>query len=384
MASPKYRHERIRPPHRGWRYRTIGAGRTHKVIVGFPAGPRRKGAGELQAILHPKGESNPCEVTAGTALGLINPSELVILGLGSNPKDWRDYFTAEGATEAMKFRRRVGMALQKTIRREKAKRAGQVKRAATRRMNPYAVVQHHDAPQHESGRGYVVRKLPLSAPYIGAHVLREFKRESAAQAFADKLNAALGRQGYLGNPKKPRKLRRHNAPLDKARELFRKFHGREAGGHFEMQRQAKVRKDYAALGPVVAVGIDAARFDECGLSPDEVVGKWDKLPHLKFGGDKVMLASSPDGRQVYLLGDTNMNGCLERFETDTGKDYVDLGEVPFVVYLARKAPSFEPTDWVHTFGEEGGARPRLAYDKLNKELLFVGGDYTVQAPGIVG
>jgi len=104
----------------------------------------------------------------------------------------------------------------------------------------------------------------------------------------------------------------------------------------------------------------------------------------------VKLASSPNGRQLYAIGgNQNLVSCHGKFEgVDWEKDFVDLGECPFIVYLARKAHgNFEPIEYVHEFGEKSGIRPQLMYDKLKRRIFFVGGDYFIDSskqisPGI--
>lgn len=77
----QFRVEHVARKPRGWRVRTRLQG-AHRIRIAFPPGPRRKGAGEVVEILHPKGERNPdCKV---------NPAELVIFG---NPKKRRAHLT---------------------------------------------------------------------------------------------------------------------------------------------------------------------------------------------------------------------------------------------------------------------------------------------------
>jgi hypothetical protein len=91
----------VAPKPEGWRVRTVLKPSGHEIRLGFPPGRRRRGAGRLLQILHPKSENPSCEVTPQRAaeiavaeLGIqANPSELLILGgnpselliLGANP-----------------------------------------------------------------------------------------------------------------------------------------------------------------------------------------------------------------------------------------------------------------------------------------------------------
>lgn len=50
--------ERLHDPRtlKGMRFRTLSRGR-HRIVIVFPRGPRRKGTGIVQAILHPVAEA---------------------------------------------------------------------------------------------------------------------------------------------------------------------------------------------------------------------------------------------------------------------------------------------------------------------------------------
>jgi len=191
----------------------------------------------------------------------------------------------------------------------------------------------------------------------------------------------------------------------RATQLFEKFHHRDASGVFERQRSARQRKDYTILGPLVAIGINPEYFDKMEARAgakqfaDWSVEHYDQLPRLdfmtpgqvsqvknmlgdpgKYVKDCPLLASSPNGRQLYALAE-DVQLDLGKFDTDAQKDYVDLGDATFVVYMAKKP--HEVREFVHMLGEHGGTRPRLMYDRLRKEVCFIGGSYVVKAPGIM-
>lgn len=249
-------------------------------------------------------------------------------------------------------------------------------------------------PKKRKSKAKTPRRVKARKGNVGELVVLGLNNPKGKKAKRGKKNVEFGEfnkgvfHPWTRRPKsrkKPakRKLKKNAfSPLASAKGLFKKFHGKDFNKVLEMNRSAHARKDYAALGALVAVGIDGPRFDELRPSPDQVVNQWDKLPHLRFGVEDALLAASPDGKQLYILG-PDQEIDVSKFDTDTSKDFVDLGEATYIVYSARKAPSFEPTDWVHTFGEEGGVRPRLVYSRLAKELLFVGGSYHIDAPGII-
>jgi len=101
----------------------------------------------------------------------------------------------------------------------------------------------------------------------------------------------------------------------------------------------------------------------------------------------VILACSPDGGQLYLIGGRQKldTSSLKRLDEDPSKDIFDLGDCGFVVYSAAKAPDFETVTYVHKFGEEskGAAVPRLIYDGIREQFSLAGGEYHVDAPGII-
>jgi hypothetical protein len=170
-------------------------------------------------------------------------------------------------------------------------------------------------------------------------------------------------------------------------QLFETFHGREAE-IVRKQVSDAMRKDYTALGDLVSIG-----FEDGGYSEDALAVKWDKCNRIDFTkADGTMLAASPDGKQLYVIGgNQDVSGCLKTFEgVDASKDLIDLGEVYFVVYEARKVHTdFKSTDWCHKFGSPTTTRPRLMFNRLQEQIFFVGGEYFIDtsenvSPGIEG
>jgi hypothetical protein len=98
-----------------------------------------------------------------------------------------------------------------------------------------------------------------------------------------------------------------------------------------------------------------------------------------------MLASDPSGHQLYLLnGDQDGDDFIKTLpDVDMKKKMVELGPVKKITYFAMKAMhNYEPTFYVHEFGEEGGKRPTLAYDTVNKKFHLIGGTYFIKPEGI--
>jgi hypothetical protein len=63
------------------------------------------------------------------------------------------------------------------------------------------------------------------------------------------------------------------------------------------------------------------------------------------------------------------------------KALTEIGRLEAITYSTSKGG--ERAHWEHQFGEEGGRRPRLAFDPETQDLHIVGGDYRVEDRGIV-
>jgi hypothetical protein len=253
----------------------------------------------------------------------------------------------------------------------------------------------------------VIRAKRASNP-IPAALISAFEASAGSKLF-DSVTSGKKRNSHRGGAETRRKKKNPDAE-DKATQLFETFHHRGAAGTFDRQRSARQRKDYTVLGPLVAIGINPEYFDKMAARAgkkqwaDWMVEHYDELPRLdfmtpgqvdqvkgilgdpdKYVKEAPLLASSPNGRQLYALAD-DVQLDLSKFETDAQKDYVDLGDATFVVYIAKKP--HEVREWVHMLGEDApagsaAARPRLMYDRLRKEVCFIGGSYVVKAPGII-
>lgn len=180
-------------------------------------------------------------------------------------------------------------------------------------------------------------------------------------------------------------LRKNPSDIHQAVKLFGAFHGRDAQEIIEKQESAAMRLDYTALGDLIALGLGEPK-----LHGQRLVTGWEKCEHIGFKGDGVKLASAPNGKQLYLIGgNQNLSAQLGNWEgVDPQKDFIDLGDCGFVVYLARKVHgNFQPVEWCHEFGERKSTLPRLMYDNLKKRIFLAGGEYFIDSskeisPGI--
>lgn len=353
MASrAEFRTEDVAATPRGWRVRTRLQGQ-HRVRIAFPPGPRQRGAGKVVQILHPKAErSNPACAVSEKAKK--NPLELVIFGNPILRKKSGGYDKAAQRVVDEAFGSgRIHLRPIKAQIREARKREQKAKAANPNRGVLDPLLESY----HTWRRG-------------GASKEEATQRTLQGAILTEKLRKAFLRAVEKRNPPARRRKRNQAEETGRAVRLFQTFHGKDPKEILEKQRSAAMRSDYTALGDLEYIVVKA---------PD---GKTEKID---FEGDGVKLASAANGAQLYLIGgNQNLNGCLAKFTADTTKDVYDLGEALEVQYLARKAVgNFEPVSWFHKFGEESGARPRLGYDRLRKEVFFAGGEYRIEAPGII-
>jgi hypothetical protein len=194
---------------------------------------------------------------------------------------------------------------------------------------------------------------------------------AGAQPFIDKMQPPISSSEFQ-NLIRAASAKRNPSELQQAVNLYETFHGRDARAITEKHESAAMRLDYTALG---------------SLDYLKLRTPLGQIVQFTFAGDGVKLASSPDGKQLYLIGG---NQNLERLiDPDSlQKDFIDLGEGTEVQYTARKLHgNFEPIGYYHKFGEKTGDRPRLMYDKLKRRIFFVGGNYFIDttkavSPGI--
>ena len=183
------------------------------------------------------------------------------------------------------------------------------------------------------------------------------------------LNKHKGKKAHIG---KGRRAQRRNPEEDydvaqqSVEEMFEDFHGEPAPHLTHLAEKVYAEDQFAKLGDLVELG-----FVQKGAKVD-----WDsKFP---------MLCSNGDGTQLYVFGgDQDFHDYARACKLDMDKETLDFGEVKYVVYRTQKGfDNFVDATYKHKFGEEGGARPRLMYDRLNKRIHFVGGDYTITDRGI--
>jgi len=169
-----------------------------------------------------------------------------------------------------------------------------------------------------------------------------------------------------------KKKRRRNSEATEAAAataLTEEFHGRPVRSTREVAERYETPTQLADLGRLVMLLV---WLDE------------DHPAELRFGGN-VRVACTGDGGSLYFVGgDQRLDLAKLGRDGYLPKDSVRIGEVETIVYFTSKEfHDFDPVEYQHEFGEEGGELPVLAYDSRNKKLYLVGGSYTVRREGIV-
>jgi hypothetical protein len=168
--------------------------------------------------------------------------------------------------------------------------------------------------------------------------------------------------------KKPTSRKRNpNGALEAAAELTSQFHGRPADKITVVAETEAEHSAVAELGRLLELHIE---------------NPYGETFRLSFHGTRVKVCATPDGRNIVFIGGDQAID-LESLGIETDKDQLPLGECTHIVYATKKAfHNFEPTDYVHEFGEESGDRPTLGYSPLNTRLYLEGGRYQVRPEGI--
>lgn len=179
--------------------------------------------------------------------------------------------------------------------------------------------------------------------------------------------APAAKRKKLANAKRKAKRKPGRNPAEAAKTLYEKFHGKPSTRHTDHQVARHVHTHLAELGRLLWLVV--------------------KLPvgtkQLFFKG--VSLGSSEDGGQLYFVGgDQTIDVRRVGLAADLPKDHLKLGEVVQIGYHTKKGfHKFEPIDYFHKFGDEGGRRPVLHYDVKARLLYLTGGSYQVRPEGIV-
>ena len=378
-----YQHQHFAEAPRGWRVRSKRSGE-HVLRVAFPPGRRRRGAGRLLEILHPK--RNPaCE--NGECPIAQNPAEELLIFNPSRRELQRKARERAAAIRGARLNGGIGNH-KPGCKCAFCEHARKVREMVEKMPKPIRDVFDRNPSQAKAAKLFRRMEDLLAQGKIKAsnrlriRLARINKQMGWTMADVAGFNRARGTnpRGRESSQDRRRRsaLRRRNQPdgdLRQAVTLFQKFHGRDPEEIAEAQESAVMRLEYATLGDLEYLITQPTDKPAVKICFDE--------------DDDVKLASAPNGRQLYAIdGNQNLSSMLGKFTDDPSKDFIDLGEGLEVQYLARKIHGrYEPTSYFHKFGEKNGALPRLMYDRLKKRIFFVGGEYFIDtrdavSPGI--
>lgn len=202
-----------------------------------------------------------------------------------------------------------------------------------------------------------------------AHELR-FRQLQPSEFQSGSFRTIPAGRHVAGAHRRGRGRRNPEDEAEQAAELFETFQGRAPQEILELHRQQVERKDYAKLGDLVSLTVLGPKGREC---------------KFEFPGDDVIVASSANAHQLYLLGgNQDIRALLSDLDIDASKDFIEVGPCVEIEYFSHKAlDHFEPVRYYHRFGEETKDVPVLAFDQLNLQMILVGGAYEVKAEGIV-
>lgn len=221
---------------------------------------------------------------------------------------------------------------------------------------------HHKTTATKARKTAPKNKARTRASKVGKE-----KRTKAAKPKPTR-KAARARNGNGRRPG-PKLTRRKNSTSEAAAEMYEAFHGKPPASAKTYRREIEYQDKLAELGKLLRLDVECPGGDV----------------ELDFTGP-VKLCCEPSGKQLYIIGGNQAIDLetLPMGAADIEKDHVTLGPCTFVVYMTAKGfHDFEPTEYGHEFGEEGGELPTLNYDRMNRLLYLTGGSYRVKPEGIV-
>lgn len=162
--------------------------------------------------------------------------------------------------------------------------------------------------------------------------------------------------------------RRNSDDMTAAERKYEEFHGRPATRVIDYETAYRYPEHFAEIGKLVELRIELDK-----LNPEFAL--------VKFKGTQVVC--TPDGANIYFIGG-DQSVDFDAMNIASDKDFVELGPCKYICYDTVKGfHDFQQTDYWHLFGEEDNIFPMLVYDRLNKSLFLVGGNYRVRPEGIV-
>lgn len=191
-----------------------------------------------------------------------------------------------------------------------------------------------------------------------------------------KRKQAATKAAWRSNPLDSDARAKGYAPVapESVKNLFREFHGREPSGNaMQLYVPNGAPAHTSVIGALVEIGLESDKPIRFAKTDDAA---------LKNPGAYLLQAERGDRRRLYA-------GLVKPFErmkngAKIPRDY-DYGLARHVVYWAQKPHLENDNKWrayIHELGEEGGRQPKVKLYK-NGRVGFLGGDYTIEARGIV-
>jgi hypothetical protein len=179
--------------------------------------------------------------------------------------------------------------------------------------------------------------------------------------------------------------KKHN-PEGDAANLYEEFHGRPSREVVEVAYEEHEHETLTGLGDLCQLKIITPFKKDCVInvcptkSPKDLPDP-SQLPRE----DRIILSCSEDGKQLYFIGgDQSVDVEALGFGEGDMKDSMLLGVLYEVTYQAEKGfDKFQLTNYYHKLGEDTGVEPVLTYDPVSCLLKVSGGQYKVEAPGII-
>jgi len=291
------------------------------------------------------------------------------------------------------------------------------KMKAEHRHNPLTGVPSHDIPlemRHgrsqqqaiaialeEQRRRHPSKAYPRPNPYPvrwyiqtgpAYHDRVDFREDQLKQAnefaqnLANETGKAVTRQEYgrtggsLFYPKTKRGKKNpegDESDTQAAAELYEQFHGVEPTGEVVYTETTEVPDSFAELGDLVELCVATVHGKDATIAaPDPEDGNLQTV---------VKLASSPDGRQLYLIGgDQSLDLEKLGFAESEERHHMLIGTLYQITYRTKKKfHKMRMTDYFHNLGEESGLQPALTYNPYNERMGITGGNYLVKPEGVV-
>ncbi len=183
-------------------------------------------------------------------------------------------------------------------------------------------------------------------------------------------------------------------PQSESDALYETFHGAPPSETLEIIETEHIHSHLAGLGELVSlvVKLEAGKFkgEKFDMkAPDPESSAPEQIIHL---------SANEAATQLYLVGgdqsiDLDAMGFRdsftvthegEKFDVTDIRDLMVIGKIMRLMYRTQKAfDKFEVVDYFHKAGEDTKERPLLLYDVPNQRLKIAGGEYGIDARGVI-